>query len=719
MPKQVHTEPETRPLSDDLSIKDIYLNRELSWLEFNRRVLHEALDDRTPLLERVTFLGIFSSNLDEFFMKRVGGFKRQVAAGVAGAAIDGMTPTRQLSAIRHAVIPMLQQQAACFTHDLLPALRKHNIQLLHWKQLGPAELAFARDYFHRNIFPVVTPFAVDPGHPFPFISNLSQSLGVVLTRRGHDDKLFARVKIPEVFPPWLRLEPDPAAPTHHHFLSLTDLISHNLDALFPGMNVLSVTPFRVTRNADVEADEEDTADLIELIEEELRQRRLSEIVRLEHGPNPDPWCIKLLTEELGLTETDVYELPAELDYTGLKSIADLELPSLKYDPWNPAVPPALTAEDSDIFSVIRAADLLVHHPYESFSATVERFIGSAANDPKVLAIKITLYRVGDSFSLMNSLIRAAESGKEVVCLVELKARFDEQTNIYWAQRLEKIGVKVVYGIVGLKTHTKLALVVRQQDPDGLRCYAHIGTGNYNIQTSRLYTDLGLFTANPAITNEVVELFHYLTGRSMKADYRELLVAPITMRTRFTELIAREIDNHHAGKPARIIAKINSLEDQRIMHSLRLASQAGVPIDLIVRGFCCLRPAVPGLTDNIRVVSVIGRFLEHSRIFYFRSAAHDEPNGQFFIGSADWMYRNLNNRVEVVAPIHDPIHKQKLWFTLNTLLNDPRQGWDLKPDGSYTQRQPNDPHQHLGAHATLMKSFRRSTGPDPASLHPIH
>jgi polyphosphate kinase len=686
----------------------VALNRELSWLEFNRRVLHEAQDERTPLLERVKFLGIFTSNLDEFFMKRVGGFKRQVAAGVAGLSIDGMTPSRQLAAIRQAVVPMLRDQAECFKRVILPALREYGVHLLSWDQLTGSEQRFARDYFARNVFPVVTPFAVDPGHPFPFLSNLSLSLGVVLTHRGQEDRLFARVKVPEVFPMWLRLETDPSA-DQWRFVSLLDVIGRNLDALFPGMSVLSVTPFRVTRNADVEAEEEDTADLLEMIEEELRQRRLAEIVRLEHGPNPDPWCIQFLMEELGLSETDVYELPGELDYTGLKPITELELPKLKYEPWTPVVPPPLAGEESDLFNVIRAGDLLVHHPYESFSASVERFISTAADDPKVLAIKVTLYRVGDSYSLINSLIRAAETNKQVVCLVELKARFDEQRNIYWAQKLEQVGIKVVYGVVGLKTHSKLALVVRQE-ADGLRCYTHIGTGNYNVQTSKLYTDLGLFTCKPSITGEVVELFHYLTGRSMKSDYKELLVAPMTMRGGFLEMIEQEMAHQVAGRPARIVVKINSLEDQRIMQALCRASQAGVPIDLIIRGFCCLRPGVKGLTENVRVMSVIGRFLEHSRIFYFRAGAQKEEDGRFFIGSADWMYRNLSNRVEVVAPIHDPLCRQKLWQVLNVLLNDRRHGWDLMPDGQYVQRQPQDPQHELGTHTTLMRLARRTTGP---------
>ena len=696
-------------------------NRELSWLAFNHRVLYEALDRRTPLLERVRFLGIFTSNLDEFFMKRVGGLKRQILAGVSGTSLDGMSPGQQLSAIRQAVVGLLDAQARCFQEEIVPALQEQGVHLLPWRELDEGQRQFARGYFERNVFPVVTPFAVDPGHPFPVISNLSVSLGVKLAHHGKGDRLFARVKVPEVFPQWLRLNPDDP-PNESRFVRLADVIHHHLDMLFPGMDVLSVTPFRVTRNADIEFDDDDAEDLLEQIENELKQRRFASIVRIEHGPEPDPWVIQFLMEELDLTEPDVYELPAELDYTELESIVELPLSELKYPTWTPLVPPIFGNDDVDIFSVIRSGDMLVHHPYESFSASVERLINAAADDPKVLAIKLTLYRIGESQPLMDSLIRAAEQGKQVICLVELKARFDEQRNIYWAQHLEEAGVHVVYGVLGLKTHTKLTLIVRQE-AEAMRCYTHIGTGNYNVQTARLYTDLGLFTCHPDITREVVELFHYLTGRSVKSNYEHLLVAPMNMRRRFISLIQCEIDHRLAGRPARIIAKMNSLEDRRIIHQLYEASRAGVSIDLIVRGFCCLRPGVEGLSENIRVRSIIGRFLEHSRIFYFRSGADSELGGQFLMGSADWMYRNLSNRVELVAPVFDPGCKQKLWENLQVLLADQRHCWDLNADGSYVQRTPTDRHPH-GTHEALMELTRKSTDPggdaentdDPPQAH---
>ena len=680
-----------------------YLNRELSWLEFNRRVLHEAIDARTPLLERVGFLSIFTSNLDEFFMKRVGGLRRQVATGTASRSSDGMTAGEQLAAIRRAVLPMLRQQAECFTHEIDPALRGHGIHLLAWAELTQAELAAAPGYFRTNVFPVLTPLAVDPGHPFPFISNLSQSLGVALRPPDRDEQLFARVKVPEVLPRWVALKsimPDQPA-GQFRFVRLMDLIRHNLDQLFPGMQVLRVMPFRVTRNADVEREEEDAEDLLEMIEEELRARRVAQVVRLEHGPEPDPWMLRFLIDELELTEQDVYELPAELDYTDLRPVLDLPMPALKHEPWTPVVLPPLDDEETDIFGVIRAGDLLVHHPYESFTASVERFIAAAVDDPRVLAIKMSLYRTGDDSPFIPRLIQAAEAGKQVVCIVEVKARFDEQRNIRVAQQLEKAGAHVVYGIVGLKTHNKTALVVRSE-PDGLRCYAHIGTGNYHAGNARLYTDLSLFTVKPAFTDDVAELFNHLTGRSLGRSYRKLLVAPTSMKTRLLEMIRREVSHAAAGAPSHIIGKMNTLEDSEIIAALYDASTAGVAIDLIVRGFCCLRPGVPGLSENIRVISVIGRFLEHSRIFHFRNGAADPLDGEFYIGSADWMGRNLHHRVEVVAPIEDRPLREKCWHVLTTMLDDHRQAWEMGPDGDYTQRRPADPETQTGAHRLLMR-----------------
>jgi polyphosphate kinase len=684
----------------DLDDPKLYLNREFSWLEFNRRVLHEAIDDRTPLLERVNFLAIFTSNLDEFFMKRVGGLKRQLASGVTQTSLDGQTPAQQLALIRKHVLPMLRQQAECFHDVIRPALAAQGVHLLEWNELTLAEQQKASRYFRDNLFPVLTPLAVDPGHPFPFISNLSQSLGIVLRHPGREEKLFARVKVPQGLPRWVDLCEDKKAGISR-YVRLEDIITHNLDELFPEMEVAGVMPFRITRNADIERDEEDAEDLLEMVEAELRARRFAKVVRLEHGPNPDPWVIQFLMEELQITESDVYELPGELDYTDLRVLMDLPLPKLKAEPWTPTVPVPLMDSESDIFSTIRAGDLLVHHPYESFNASVERFVMSAASDPRVMAIKMTLYRTGDDSPFIKPLIRAAEAGKQVVCLVEVKARFDEQRNIQVAQRLEKAGVHVVYGIVGLKTHCKTVLVVRRE-PEGMRCYVHIGTGNYHSGNARLYTDLGLLTARPEFTDDVVELFHYLTGRSLKREYRKLLVAPVNMKKRFLEMIEQEVENHRAGKPAGIIAKMNALEDQKIIKALYRASQAGVRVQLIVRGFCCLKPGVPGVSENISVMCVIGRFLEHSRIFYFRSGAGDVVDGQFFIGSADWMYRNLMTRVECVTPIEDRPLRERLWQVLSVMLSDQRQGWDMHSDGTYTQRKPTEPATQVGTHKALMQ-----------------
>jgi polyphosphate kinase len=675
-------------------------NRDLSWLEFNRRVLNEAIDDRNPLLERVRFLGIFTSNLDEFFMKRVGALKRQMISGALSRTPDGRTAAEVLAALRASLLPMLHQQAECWTKTLKPALAQHGINVVEWEEMKPGEQEVAHRYFSANVFPVLTPLAVDPGSPFPFISNLSTSLGVVL-HHPDGEELFARVKVPEVLPKWINVSA-PGEP--HRFVSLHEMIRHNLHDLFPDMTIIDVMLFRVTRNADIERDEEDAEDLRQLMEDELRARKFAQCVRMEHGPNPNLWIRQFLMEELDLTDLDVYEMPNELDYEDLRPIAELNLPALRFDPWTPTVPMPLADDESDIFAVIRAGDLMVHHPYESFAASVERFVKAAAADPKVLAIKMTLYRTGDASPFINTLIRAAESGKQVVCLVELKARFDEERNIQLASRLEKAGVHVVYGVVGLKTHTKTTLVVRE-DADGIRCYAHIGTGNYHTGTSRLYTDLGLFTCDPDITRDLVELFHYLTGRSLKRTYRRLLVAPANMRDRFLELINREIENAKAGKPAHIVGKMNSLEERKIIHALYDASRAGVKVDLIVRGFCCLKPGVPGVSENIRVISVIGRFLEHSRIFYFRNAAPDPVDGEYYIGSADWMYRNLLARVEAIVPIDRRPHRERLWDILNVMLRDQRQAWDMQSDGSYIQRKPTSTETSVGTHVHMMTQSR--------------
>jgi polyphosphate kinase len=534
---------------------------------------------------------------------------------------------------------------------------------------------------------VLTPLAVDPGHPFPFISNLSTSLGLFLGSPESDERLFARVKVPTVLPAWVPLsveqEGRDGAPG---FVRLRDVIRDNLDELFPGMTAQEVMPFRITRNAEVELDDDEPAEtLAELVEEELRQRRFERAVRLEYGTPPSPAQLQLLAHKLELTEADLYEMPAVVDYTTLFPVAGLNRPELKDRPWQPVVPPGFE-DDADIFELIRGGDVLVHHPYESFEASVARFIRAAADDPRVLALKMTVYRVGSETHFLDALARAAEAGKQVACLVELTARFDERPNLALARALEKAGVHVVYGVVGLKTHCKTVLVVRQ-DVDGLRCYAHIGTGNYNPKTAALYTDLGLFTCDPVLTTDLVELFHSLTGRSRKPEYRKLLVAPVNMRDRFLAMIAREAEHARAGRPAALVAKMNQLEDRPVCEALVEASRAGVPIDLIVRGFCVLAPGVAGATDNVRVISVIGRFLEHSRIYYFRNGADNPLGGEFYIGSADWMSRNLSERVEVVTPVEAPAHRARLWEILQVMLQDRRQAWDMHSDGTYEQRRP--------------------------------
>lgn len=750
-----------------------FLNRESSWLEFNRRVLAEALDERTPLLERVGFLAIFNSNLDEYYQKRVGGLKRQIEANIMTRTVDGLTPEQQLKMIRELVIPMLAEQAKCYAKVVKPALKKKGIHLLTWDELSEAERELADDYFRANLFPVVTPLSVDPGHPFPFISNLSTSLGVMLQHPGgeksnpassspirdtsgdKDGKIdenagrlqFARVKVPQVLPRWVKL---PSGDGEDKFISSEQIIQHNLDQLFEGMTIKHIEPFRITRNADVERGEEDAEDLLELIEQELRDRRFARAVRLETDDAPFHPMNHFLMQELGLQQDDVYQMPAELDYNDLWQVhGGVNRPDLKYEPWTPMVPSRLADSDSNIFSIIRNGDILVHHPYESFSASVERFIRRAATDPDVIAIKLTLYRTAKDSPFIPDLIKAAEAGKQVVVLVELKARFDEERNVQLAQRLEKAGIHVVYGVVGYKTHTKTSLVVRQEK-DGLRTYAHIGTGNYNAKTANLYTDLGLFTCDPRITGDLVEVFHFLTGRSLKRNFKHLLIAPTNMRSRFVEMIDREILHAQAWKDAGradadrplITAKMNSLEDRRLCRKLYEASNAGVRIKLIIRGFCTLRPGVEGLSENITVQSVIGRFLEHSRIYHFRNghgvtsydpatikapdpAEGEAPSGtaagstttgnEYYIGSADWMYRNLNNRVECITPIYDPSLQAKLKTIIDTMLIDDRQTWDMDSDGNYVQRTPpkvTKKNAHLantptvlGTHAHLMNLTR--------------
>jgi polyphosphate kinase len=680
-----------------MSEKELFLNRDLSWLEFNARVLHEALDERTPLFERLKFLGIFQSNLDEYFMKRLGSLYSQARVR-----------------FRERLLPLLWELHRCFGEELIPQLKSEGIELVHWKDLSAEEQNRANAYYQSNLFPVLTPLSVDSGHPFPFLSNLSISLGVLLKHPEREDESFARVKIPSHFPGWIRVD------GHNdkkkaRFISIIEIILSNLQSVFQGMEILDVMPFRVTRNTSIEHDEDEADDLMDLISEELRERRFGDVVRLEYWGAPNTRIIELLREELHLDEDQVYEVNGMFEYNSLKPIWELNRPELKFEPWIPITPALLADPERDIFQLIKQQDLLVHHPYESFHSSVERFIRSAVNDSKVVAIKMTLYRVGADSPLIAHLIRAADLGKHVVCLVELKARFDEEKNILVAQKLEEAGVHVVYGVIGLKTHCKTALVVRKEG-DEVKSYVHIGTGNYHTVTSRLYTDLGLFTAKREIVDDVVHLFHYLTGRSLKTDYKKLLVAPLTMKESFLKKIAREIHHAKKGQPARIIAKMNSLDERDITHALYEASQAGVKIDLIVRGFCCLRPGIKGLSENIRVVSVLGRFLEHSRVFYFQNGATDPLQGEFFIGSADWMHRNLSSRVEAVVPIEEIPHREKIFDILNYMLNDPRQGWEMAGDGSYHRTELKHleskraktkvAKKELGTHAYLMLKARQ-------------
>ncbi len=696
-------------------------SRDLSWLEFNRRVLELALDDRTPLLERVKFLGIFGSNLDEFAMKRLGWLRRRVGAGLSGPDQDGLTAGVLLAAMRRTIRELQHQQAVCYETAVRPALAREGIELLEYESVGAAERRWLDDSFRKTVFPVLTPLAVDPGHRFPFISNLSRNFGVLLTEPGRAEPLFARLKIPNGMTQWVRL---PAAAGEGEdagrgrYVELSDIIHNNLDDLFPGMQIVEVVPFRVTRDSEEEATDDDADNLLDLVEAQLKRRRFARAVRLEVGANPSPKILGHLAEELKLTADDIDERTGPLDYTTLAEISDLPRPELRWPRWTPVVPARLARKHTDIFSIIREGDVLVHHPFESFTASAERFIAEASRDPDVLGIKQTIYRTSRDSPFVSSLIRAAEAGKQVACLVELRARFDEQSNVRFARMLEKAGAHVAYGVVGLKTHCKAALVVRRET-DGLRCYAHLGTGNYHPKTAQLYTDLGLFTCDPAVTDDVIELFNLLTGRSRQDCFDTLLVAPTSMRARFLALIDREMQFARRRGPGqappgadgpgggRIVAKMNALADQEITEKLYEASQAGVQITLFVRGFCCLRPGVPGLSENIRVISVVGRFLEHSRIFHFGAGYADPVDGDWYISSADWMYRNLNNRVEAACPVKDRAARGRLQRVIDVMLADRRKAWELLPDGRYVARTPPpgapaDSPAVDGTFATLMR-----------------
>ncbi len=708
----------------NLSDPQYYLNRELSWLEFNARVLHEACDDRTPLLERLKFLAIFNSNLDEFFMVRVAGLKQQVEAKVTLLTPDGRTPQQQLDDIRSTLSPHVKKQHQHFEQILRPLLTNHGIHILDYIDLNQKQRTHLNSYFEEQIFPVLTPLAVDPSHPFPFISNLSLNLAVVVKNPDTEEEFFARVKVPSVLPRFLPIPPelrtvDNDKPAHWTGVPLEQAIAHNLESLFPGMNIQEYHPFRITRDGDLILEEDDADDLLLAIEQELRKRRLGgSPVRLEIQSQTPEIVRSRLLHDLELTEGDLYEVDGLLGLRDLMYFMSLPLPELKDPPRQSVVPlrlqrlrePSLdpdileTDEGKDFFAVIREKDLLVHHPYQSFSATVVRFITHAAYDPNVLAIKMTLYRTSGDSPIVNALIAAAENGKQVSVLVELKARFDEENNIYWAKRLERVGVHVVYGLVGLKTHSKTVMVVRREK-DRIRRYVHIGTGNYNPKTARLYTDLGLFSCREELGADITDLFNFLTGYSLQKSYRELLVAPVNMRDRFLALIHREIENVQNGFSGRIVAKMNALVDPEIIATLYEASRAGVQIDLIIRGVCCLRPGLKDISENIHIISIIGRFLEHSRIFYF----HNNTQEEIYIGSADWMRRNLDRRVEVITPVKDPDIAKDLQEIMGIMLADNRQAWELQADGTYIQRHPYDDSPEANSQKILMNMALRSTG----------
>lgn len=684
----------------------LYINRELSWLEFNARVLHEASDERNPLLERLKFLSIFSTNLDEFYMVRVAGLRRQLAAGMQAPTPDGMTSQYQLAAIKARVSELIALQRDCLHDDLLPALAKHGVKLIEMDELSTNEFQRIDEFFESQVFPVLTPLAVDPSHPFPYISNLSLSLAVQLKNPETGGEEFARVKIPRSLPRWVPTGVD------HRFVPLERLISANLSALFPGMEIATSNVFHVTRYSDLELTHlEEPEDLMALIEEQVFRRRFAEVVRVEIESGTPPELQKLLLDELREDQDeDIPSLPAiDLVETGpllalgdLISLGSLDIPELRDAPFIPAIPKELRDTTRSIFDVIREKDILVHHPFDSFSASVEHFITSAALDENVLAIKMTLYRTTGDTATVRALTEAAERGKQVVVLIELQARFDEANNITFARTLESFGVHVAYGLGGLKTHTKTTLVVRREG-DGIRRYAHIGSGNYNSKTARVYTDIGLFTCSPSIGADLSDLFNALTGFSRQRHYRKLIVAPGDMRQRFRELIKREAEHAEAGRPARIIAKMNALVDIEMIENLCQASQAGVEIDLIVRGICCLRPGVPGVSDRIRIISIVGRFLEHSRVFYFQNGGEEE----YYFGSADWMPRNFDRRVEAVAPIGDRTLHPRLKSLLETCLSDNRQAWELRPDGSYVQRKPGSNPERATHKILLHDSWGRS------------
>ena len=697
---------------------DRYINRELSWIAFNQRVLAQALDQRTPLLDQAKFSAIFSNNLDEFFMVRVASLKSQVEAGITTPSEDGKTPLEQLLTIRERLIPLLQQQQDHYRKQLRKQLLDHNVQLLDYSQLNKQQRQWVSDTFRHSVFPVLTPLAVDPAHPFPFVSNLSLNVAAVIHDPESGQRQFARVKVPQknlprfVSIPTELSESDPKP--IHTAVPLEQVIAFNLDLLFPGMSVQGHYFFRVTRDADLELRDLEADDLMLALEQGLRKRRMGgEVVRLE-VPNDMPEdVVEMLMNGLAVEEEDLYRIDGPLGLDDLFGLMALPLPKLK-DKQHSGQTPAVLArtqqhlidegaikpeEFENIFSVMRQQDILLHHPYDLFSTTVEEFINQAADDPQVMGIKMTLYRTSKDSPIIAALIRAAENGKQVMALVELKARFDEDNNIQWARQLERSGVHVVYGVLGLKTHTKIVLVVRKEQ-EKLRSYVHIGTGNYNSKTSKLYTDLGLLSTRPELGQDLVELFNYLTGFSKQQSFRRLLVAPVTLRKGMESLIRREIEHAREGRDGHIRAKMNSLVDPDIIALLYEAAAANVRVELIIRGMCSLYPGREGLSESISVVSIIGQFLEHSRIFWFGNGGSPEV----YIGSADWMSRNLDRRVEAVTPVEDPSLRGRLERLLELYLKDNRGAWDMQSDGSFIQRQPEDGEDVRNSQVQLIKQW---------------
>ena len=676
-PRKALTKTPIETSRDSIS-PELYINRELSWIEFNKRVLHEACNPAHPLLERVKFIAIFSSNLDEFFMIRVSGLEKQVEAGNDTLSFDGLSPMQQLLEIRQRTIEMLSERSRLFYDELIPQLAEAGISFAKYEQLSETYKQALNNFFDEQIFPVLTPLAFDPGHPFPFVSNLSLSLAVQLKGSSDDSLRFARVKVPDGLSRLIRLDKVKGIKLPKGkliYVWLEDLIAGNIQKLFPNVPVISVHPFRVTRDADIEIEEDEAGDLLASISQGLRQRRYGNVVKMDVNPGIPDYIKQVLMENLEIEERKVYEIPGILGLSSLMELMSIDRPDLKDVPFVPRNP-FLEQEEENMFDLLKQRDMLLHHPYDSFQPVID-FINCAAQDPDVLAIKQTLYRVGSKSPIVQALIEAAERGKQVAVLVELKARFDEENNIVWARALEKAGAHVVYGLLGLKTHAKMLLVVRRED-EGLRRYVHLSTGNYNAATAKVYTDYSLFTANPEIAADISEIFNYLTGYSRQDTYRKIIVAPLNMRKWILGMIEREIACHKKYGNGHIMLKLNALVDPQVISALYHASQAGVWIDLIVRGICSLRPMLKGVSENIRVVSIVGRFLEHSRVFYFYNNGEEE----IYLGSADMMQRNLDRRVEIIFPVLENSFKKGIKHCLETMLQDNVQSWSLYPDGTY-------------------------------------